>query len=285
VGLLDEQVVLITGGARGQGRAHAVASAKEGADIVITDIFTQASSVPYPMASREDMDETVALIEALGRKIIAVEADVRAQDELAAVVATAIERFGKIDSLIANAGVWSAAPLWEISDDQWEQLIDINLTGVWRSMKAVIPHMIERQSGSIILIASVNGIQAGIERAHYCASKAGVLALTRNAALELGPYNIRCNAICPGTVFSPMVDNQWTRDRVVGHPGAKSQELYALGYSVNAMRGRSYMDPELIARAGVFLNSPLADAVSGIEMPVDAGFLVLEGFNPNPIRD
>ena len=171
--MLDGKVALITGGSRGQGRAHAVTCAREGADVIIVDIADQMGTVPYKMATQADLDETVAQVEAYDRRALAVKADVRSQPQLDEAVTRGIAEFGKIDILIANAGIWTQAPFWELTEDQWDEMIGVNLTGVWKSAKAVAPHMIERQSGSIVITSSTNGLEAGMNYAHYVSAKHG----------------------------------------------------------------------------------------------------------------
>lgn len=283
MGMLDGQVVLITGGARGQGRAHAIASAREGADVIVLDIADQVATVHYPMAVSEDLAETARLVEALDRRVLAVTADVRSQTQLDAAVAQGLAEFGQIDALIANAGIWSLAPFWEISDEKWQDMIDVNLTGVWRSVKAVTPHMIERQSGSIVLISSVNGLEGGASFAHYTAAKHGVVGLMRTVALELAPHGIRCNSIHPGAINTPMHHHSVTYDMFAGHPGGTQQDMLDSGRHYGALKGSTFLPPEVIANAALYLNSDLAAAVTGATLPVDAGHLILGGNNPTPV--
>ena len=212
MGMLDGKVAFITGGARGQGRAHAVTCAREGADVIIIDILDQLPTVAYKLAAQADLDETVRQVRAHGRRALAVKADVRSQKELDAAVAAGIAEFGGIDILIANAGIWTLGSFWELTDEQWEEMIAVNLTGVWKSAKAVTPHMIGRRTGSIVIIASVNALEAGQFTAHYVAAKHGLIGLMKNIALELAPYGIRCNAISPGAVKTPMTSHQGALD-------------------------------------------------------------------------
>lgn len=158
-------------------------------------------------------------VEALDRRVVAVDADVRDQGALDAAVARGISEFGRIDILIANAGIWTQAPFWEITDQQWDKMIGVNLTGVWKSAKAVAPHMIERRSGSIVITSSANGIEPGRNYAHYVTAKHGVIGLMKNIALELAPYGIRCNSINPGAIRTPMTDHQAAWDMFAGHEG------------------------------------------------------------------
>jgi NAD(P)-dependent dehydrogenase (short-subunit alcohol dehydrogenase family) len=209
---------------------------------------------------------------------------VRSQTAMDDAVSQGITAFGKIDILIANAGIWTIQPFWELSDETWDSVVDVNLGGTWRSAKAVAPHMIERGSGSIVMVSSVNGFEPGANYAHYTASKFGVIGLMKTVALELAPYGVRCNAVCPGAVRSGMTDNQGGWDLFAGHPGGTPQDLIDGGHSFTALRGHTFMEPESIAGTAVFLNSSLAASVTGSAVVVDAGHLLLTGINPNPQR-
>lgn len=282
MGLLDGKIVLVTGGSRGQGRAHALTSAREGADVIIVDVTSNLSSVTYPMAREEDMATTVQAVEDLDRRIVAVEADVRDQAQLDAAVAQGISEFGKIDALIANAGIWTQAPFWKLTDQQWEEMIGVNLSGVWRAAKAVAPHMIERQSGSIVMISSVNGLEAGPNFAHYTAAKHGVVGLMKTVALELAPYGIRCNSVHPGAVRSGMTENQMAFDMYKGGPGGTVDDLIEAGRHYGALKATTFMPPETIADATLFLNSDMASSITGAALPVEAGHLLIPGVNSAP---
>jgi SDR family mycofactocin-dependent oxidoreductase len=284
MGMLDGKVALITGGSRGQGRAHALTCAREGADVIIVDIADQMATVPYKMARQDDLDETAKQVEALDRRILALKGDVRDQGQLDAAVAQGIAEFGQIDILIANAGIWTTAPFWELTEDQWDEMIGVNLTGVWKSAKAVAPHMIERQAGSIVITSSTNGIEPGLNYAHYVAAKHGVIGLMKNIALELAPYGIRCNSINPGAIRTPMTDHQGAWDMFAGHPGGTEEDLIEGGYHFTALKGTSFMDPQVIADTALYLNSDLAAKVTGVTIPVDAGHLILTGINATPVK-
>jgi SDR family mycofactocin-dependent oxidoreductase len=284
MGLLDGKVALITGGARGQGRAHALTSAREGADVVLVDIADQLETVPYAMATADDLAETVRQVEALDRRALAVTADVRDQGQLDEAVRRGIAEFGKIDILIANAGIWTQGPFWELSEQSWDEMIGVNLTGVWKSAKAVAPHMIERQSGSIVITSSVNGLEPGLNYAHYVAAKHGVIGLMKNIALELAPHGVRCNSINPGAIKTPMTDHQGAWDMFAGHEGGTEADLIEGGYHFHALKGMTFMPPQVIADTALYLNSDLAAAVTGVTIPVDAGHLLLTGVNPAPVR-
>jgi SDR family mycofactocin-dependent oxidoreductase len=282
--MLEGKVALITGGSRGQGRAHAVTCAREGADVIIVDIADQMETVPYKMATQADLDETVAQVEAYDKRALAIKGDVRSQHQLDEAVSWGLAEFGKIDILIANAGIWTQAPFWELSEDQWDEMIGVNLTGVWKSAKAVAPHMIERQSGSIVITSSTNGLEAGLNYAHYVSAKHGVIGLMKNIALELAPYGIRCNSINPGAIKTPMTDHQGAWDMFAGRPGGTEADMMEGGYHFAALKGTTFMDPQVIADTALYLNSDLAAKVTGVTIPVDAGHLILTGINPSPVR-
>ncbi len=284
MGLLDGKTVLITGGARGQGRAHAVTSAREGADVILLDITEQIDSANYALATADDMAETVRQVEQLDRRALPFDADVRDQQQRDEVVSAGIAEFGKIDVLIANAGIWTRAPFWEMTDAMWQDMVDVNLTGVWRSAKAVTPHMIDRQSGSIVITSSVNGLEPGMNYAHYVATKHGVIGLMKNIALELAPHGIRCNSINPGAILTPMTNQQAAWDMFAGHEGGTRDDLIAGGYSFHALKGTTFMPPEVIANTALYLNSDLAATVTGVTIPVDAGHMLLTGVNQEPVQ-
>lgn len=282
--LLEGQVALITGGGRGQGRAHAVTCAREGADVVLFDAPKGLHTVPYPIGTRADLDETVSLVEKEGRRALACTGDVRSQADLDAAVALTLKEFGRLDILIANAGVWYTQHFWELSDDQWEETVGTNLGGAWRSAKAVAPTMIAQQSGSILLVASINGFEAGPSYAHYAASKHGVVGLMKSLAVELAPHGVRCNALCPGPTRTPMTDHQAAWDLFAGHPGGTEADMLDAGYNFLALKGYNWITPQAQADAALFLNSDLARAITGAALPVDAGHLVLPGNNPTPVK-
>lgn len=284
MGMLDGKVALITGAARGQGRAHATTSAREGADVVLVDITEPVATTHYRTATADDMAQTVKQVEALGGRALAITGDVRSQADLDHAVARGISEFGTIDILIANAGIWGLKPFWELDEQSWNDMLDINLTGVYRSARAVARHMMDRQAGSIVITSSANGLEPGPNYAHYVASKHGVIGLMRNIALDLAPYGVRANAICPGAIDTPMNDNQAGYDLFSGHEGGTPEERIEAAYRFHALKGRSVLPPQVIADTALYLNSELAAAVTGVVIPVDAGHTVLPGFNHAPIR-
>ena len=284
MGFLDGKVALITGAARGQGRAHAITSAREGARVILVDIADQMKTVPYAMATDRDMAETVREVETLGGRALSITADVRSQAELDDAVSRGIAEFGQIDILIANAGIWTTGPFWELSEEAWDEMIGVNLTGVWKSAKAVARHMIERQGGSIVITSSTNGLEPGLNYAHYVAAKHGVIGLMKNIALELAPHGVRCNAICPGAILTPMNNHQASWDMIAGHEGGTEAEMIDGGYHFGALKQQSFLAPQVIADTALYLNSDLAAAVTGVTIPVDAGHTLLAGFNHAPVK-
>jgi SDR family mycofactocin-dependent oxidoreductase len=275
------KVAIVTGAARGQGRAHAVRLAEEGADVIAIDICEQIGSVPYPLATESDLQQTVKSIESLGRRAMGVVADVREQSALDDVVANGISTFGKIDYLVANAGIFGLAPFWEISDSEWDDMLAVNLTGVWRTAKAVAPHMMERRQGAMVLAASNNSVEGGVTFAHYTAAKHGVLGLTRVFALELAPYNVRVNAICPGAMDTAMLRFPGLYDFMAGHPGGTEEDLQQGARHWHALP-RSVINPKSAANAALFLLSDEAADVTGVYLHVDAGHEILPGINQSP---
>jgi NAD(P)-dependent dehydrogenase (short-subunit alcohol dehydrogenase family) len=184
-GSLEGRVAFVTGAARGQGRAHAIRLANDGADIIAIDICGPVSpSITYPLPTTEDLRETVRGVEAAGRKILARQVDIRDSAALRQVVADGVEQFARLDILVANAGVLSWGRLWELSDEQWDAVIDVNLSGTWRTIRATVPAMIEADNGgSIIIVSSSAGLKATPGNGHYAASKHGLVALTNSLAL------------------------------------------------------------------------------------------------------
>jgi SDR family mycofactocin-dependent oxidoreductase len=203
---LAGKVAYVTGAARGQGRSHCIRLARAGADIVAIDACAPVTEHNgYPPATPEDLAETVSLVEGEGRKILADEVDVRDAAAQQRMVADALEQFGRLDIVVANAGVLNWGRLWEISAQQWQDTLDINLTGLWHTIKAVVPPMIDAgNGGSIITISSAAGIKAVPGCGHYCASKFGVVGLTNSLAVELGEFGIRVNSVHPYGTDTPM---------------------------------------------------------------------------------
>jgi SDR family mycofactocin-dependent oxidoreductase len=268
-GRLKGKVALITGAARGQGRAHAVRLASEGADIIGVDICAPIASVPYPLASADDLAATVKLVEDTGARIVAKEADVRDRASLSDAVQAGVDELGRLDIVVANAGI---APM-QSGDDGWRDVIDVNLTGVYNTIKAAIPTLIKQGAGgSIVLISSAAGL-AGVGSPDagsvgYAAAKHGVVGLMRVYANLLAKQNIRVNSIHPTGVETPMIDNDFTR----GWLAKMAAESDSPGSMGNALPVE-VLQPEDIANAVAWLVSDQARYITGVTLPVDAGFL------------
>ncbi|MXP24256.1 mycofactocin-coupled SDR family oxidoreductase [Gordonia sp. HNM0687] len=284
MGILEGKVAFVTGAARGQGRAHAVTLASEGADVIAIDIDDPIANVAYAHATTADLEETAAQVEKLDRRILAITADVRSSDQLDTVVAKGISMFGKIDVVVANAGIFTQAPFWEMDEQMWDDVQDVNLKGVWRTMKAVVPHMIENRRGSIVLTSSVNSVIGNPNAAHYAASKHGVLGLMRSAAQSLGPLGIRVNSVAPGLIDTPMTNFQTMYDQMAGHPGADRSDYDKAALHYGILRAQGSLPPETIANAAAWLASDGTYAVTGQNIVVDAGHTIMPGFNPAPVE-
>lgn len=272
MGRLSDKVVFVTGAARGQGRSHAVRLAEEGADIVAVDLCARVSTAPYEPAAPEDLDETVSLVEGLGRKILARHVDVRDLSALDSVVEEAVSTFGGIDTVVANAGIASFGPSWELSEQQWQDVIDINLTGIWKTTKAVIPSMLRcNRGGSIILTSSVAGLVAYANLSHYTAAKHGVTGLSRALSVELAPHNIRVNSVHSTTVNTDMLMNPAIYSLFFPHLEAPTQDDVAQGFA--AMNGLNvpWVEPVDVSNAVLYLASDEARYVTGTTHVVDAG--------------
>ncbi len=274
MGKLDGKVALITGGARGQGRSHALTFAREGAEIIVCDVADQLPTTPYLLGSTEDLADTARKVEDLGRRCLAIQADVRDSDQMRGVVERGISEFGHIDSLLANAGIQSFGEAWELTDEQWDEMIGVNLTGVWKSCKAVVPHMIERRAGVILITSSIAGLRGLANQAHYCASKHGVVGLMRALAIELAPYGIRVNTVHPSSVDTPIIKNQAMYTLFSGgKPDATLEEVRSAFRELNLL-DVPWMEPQAISNAMLWLASDEARYVTGATLPVDAGLLV-----------
>src|SRR5215207_851002 len=208
MGRVEGKVAFITGAARGQGRSHALRLAEEGADIIAVDVCRPLETVPYELPTPDDLAETGKLVEDLDRRIVTRQADVRDLSQLQRVVQEGVSELGHIDIVCANAGIASLAPALEMEEQVWQEMIDVNLTGVWKTIRAAVPPMVERrQGGSVIITSSVAGLLGFGNLAHYVAAKHGVVGLMRTLAQELAPHMIRVNTINPTTVNTPMVMN------------------------------------------------------------------------------
>lgn len=274
MGRVSGKVAFITGAARGQGRSHAIRLAEEGADIIACDLMEQLDSIPYPMSVDEDMAETIRLVEALDRRILTRKVDVRDQAGLDSLVAAGIAEFGHIDIVCANAGIMSLAPTWEITEQEWDEMLDVNLKGVWHTLKAVVPSMIAAdRGGSIIITSSTAGISGFGNLAHYTAAKHGVVGLMLSLVNEVSQYNIRVNTIHPTNVATGMIHNDPTYKLFAPHLEHPTKEDARDSFTKMNLIPIPWVEAVDISNAVLFLASDEARYITGIKLPVDAGQL------------
>ena len=277
MGLVDGKVALVTGAGRGQGRSHALRLAAEGADVIAVDIAANGvETISYPLASEEDLDTTVKEVQAMGRRAVKAVADVRSLSELQQAADTGLSELGRIDIVCANAGIGSWAVAWEMTEQQWKDMIDINLTGVFNTVRATLPSMVERgEGGSVVLTSSTAGLRAYANTAHYTAAKHGVIGLMKVLAQEAGPHRIRVNAVCPTTVRTPLVINDSTFELFAPHLENPTEDDVREPFeSLNILPGVAWLEPGDVSDAVVFLCSDAAKYITGVALPIDAGNIV-----------
>ena len=275
-GRVEGKVAFITGAGRGQGRSHAVRLAREGADIIAVDICRDVEGA-LPMSTAEDLAETVKLVEAQDRRIVARAADVRDLEELTVAVDAGVEQLGRLDIVLANAGIASmGGPVQAMAEDNWKHTIDINLTGLWHTARVAIPHLIAGgQGGSIVLTSSVGGMHAMPNMSHYVSAKHGVVGLMRSLAVELGQHHIRVNSVLPTNVNTPMFMNEGTFKMFrpdLENPGPG--DVAAVAAQFMHVLPVGWVEPEDISNAILFLVSDEARYITGVTLPVDAGALI-----------
>ena len=271
----QDRTVFITGAARGMGRAHALAFAREGARLVVCDACRKYNSVPYPLAQPAELASLASEIEQMGRPVLAAQVDVTDLAAMQALAERALRELGPIDIVVANAGVYSFAPSWEMTEEQWDETVDVDLKGAWITCKVCIPQMLSRRSGKIICISSTAGLKGMANLAHYVAAKHGVLGLVKTLAIELAPFNINVNAICPTSVDTAMCRNQALYDVFAGGPGplATHEHMLELMNQLNLFPDRNLLPPEAISAVVLWLASEEARHLTGCALPVDAGYL------------
>jgi SDR family mycofactocin-dependent oxidoreductase len=277
MGLVDGKVALVTGAGRGQGRSHALKLASEGADVIAVDIGGgRVDTISYELASEADLDSTVREIEARGRRAVKAVADVRSLSELQSAVDAGLSELGKVDIVCANAGIGSWAIAWEMTEQQWKDMVDINLTGVFNATRAALPSMVERgEGGSVVLTSSTAGLRAYANTAHYTAAKHGVIGLMKVLAQEAGPHRIRVNAVCPTTVRTPLVINDSTFQLFAPHLENPTEDDVREPFeSLNILPGVAWIEPEDVSDAVLFLCSDAAKFITGVALPIDAGNIV-----------
>jgi (+)-trans-carveol dehydrogenase len=272
MGRVDGKVALVTGAARGQGRAHAVRLAEEGADIIAVDLCAQIGSVPYPMAGPDDLAETAGQVEALDRRIVTRRADVRDADAVRAALAAGESEVGPVDILVANAGIFSTEPSDTMARQTWQDMIDTNLTGVWNACQAVLPGMKERRRGSLVLTSSTAGIKGFPTLAHYTAAKHGVVGLMKALAVEFGPFNIRVNTVHPTSVDTDMIQNDAMYRLFRPDLDSPGRDDFGQVFESLHLLPKRWVEPRDIADTVLFLASDEARCVTGMQMRVDLGY-------------
>ena len=268
-------MVLISGVARGQGRSHALRCAAEGADIIGFDICEDIGPVPYRMASFDDLQTTVGLVERAGGRILASKADVRERKELELVVDQGLDRFGSVDLVIANAGIFCGAGELARSDGAWQDTIDVNLTGTFNTLEAAVPALLASgRGGSVVITSSGAGLKAMVRDWNkssygylsYNATKHALVGLMRSYALMLAPHSIRVNSVHPTGVNTAMIDNPVVQEYFASQP---ENQLLGNAMPIGAI------EPSDVSDAVVWLCSDEAKYVTGVALPVDAGSLLL----------
>lgn len=264
-GRVEGKVAFVTGAGRGQGRAHAVRLAEEGADIIAVDVLEDYPSVSYGMSTQGDLDQTVKDVEALDRRIIAMKADVRDKDALQAAVDEGVAQLGHLDVVVANAGICSLQTWDEVTPQIWQDTLDTNLTGVWNTMVVTIPHLLANGGGSIIATGSTAALKGLPWFTPYVAAKHGVVGIIESIANELGSKNIRANSVHPTGTDTPMIQSFGSMDELIARE-PNIGPIFMNTYPVPAL-----MEPRDVSNAVLFLASDESRYVTGLSLAVDAG--------------
>jgi SDR family mycofactocin-dependent oxidoreductase len=265
------RVALVTGGARGQGRSHAVALAREGADIALVDRCADLGTVSYPLGTTEDLAETVRLVEAEGRRCVTAIADVRDLDAMVAFSGAVVEELGSVDILVANAGVSTLGSIFDLEAAGWSETVDTNLTGVFNAIRAVAPHMRRSRWGRIIGISSMMGRSANPLIPAYCASKWGVIGLTKSVAHEMAHFGVTANVVAPGNISTDMIHNEMLYTLMRPDVPRPTREDVAPVMASLHVQPVPWLEPEEVTAAVLFLCSEGARHITGSVIDVDAG--------------
>ena len=278
MGKVEGKVALITGAARGQGRNHALRLAEQGADVIVLDICEDVPTIPYGLATEDELQETAERVEKLGRRVVSAKVDIRDADLLNDFVARAVGELGGLDIVSANAAVCGFGNVLDLTAQEWKDTIDINLTGSFNTAKAAIPYILAQgRGGSVVFTASTCGLEAVPGIGHYNASKHGVVALTKTLAIELGPQHVRVNALCPTNAATPMFQNDATwrlffpdvenpSQADAEAPNSAARQMHAIPIP--------WIEPDDITNALLYLVSDEGRYVTGTAMVVDAGRLL-----------
>lgn len=269
---LTGRVVLVTGAARGQGRAHCEAFAAAGCDVIALDLCRDIESVPYPMADEKDLEETAESVRALGRRCVTGVVDVRDMAGMRAAVDDGVAELGGLDFVIANAGVSpQPVPTWERTEEEWDSTLDINLKGTWVTTTVAIPHILSTgRGGALVLISSMVGLRGGSFTGSYATSKWGVRGLAKALAGELGFSDVRCNSVHPGNVRTPMIDNPSMIEMMTGGKGTTLEDTIPT-FSGMTQMPQPWVEPSAIASMALYLCSDAGAGITGASIPVDLG--------------
>jgi SDR family mycofactocin-dependent oxidoreductase len=271
MGTLEGQVALITGGARGQGRTHAVTLAKQGADVALCDRCADMDTIGYGLASAEDLAETVTLVEKEGRRCVAAEMDVRDPAALGALVGQVEATFGRLDVLVANAGVCATRGVADVTDAEWADIVGTNLTGVFHAIRAVAPVMMAQGSGRIVATSSMMGRMGAPQMTAYVASKWGVIGLVKSAAQDLAPYGVTVNAVAPGNIATPMVQNDTLYKTVRPDLESPTWDDVAPVLQMGHVLPTPLLDPYEVSDVVLFLVGPQGRHITGAVIDISAG--------------
>ncbi|NKQ55567.1 mycofactocin-coupled SDR family oxidoreductase [Amycolatopsis sp. K13G38] len=274
MGKMDGKVALITGGARGQGRAHALRLAAEGADIIVTDICEQIEGVHYALGTEAELAETVALVEKLGRRCLGYRADARDADRMREVADQAIGELGRLDTVVINHGIGLPHGIDERGLKVWDTVIETNLSAVWRTAVVTVPHLRESGGGSIIATGSAASLVPIFGNEAYTVAKHGLIGLVKCLAADLARDWIRVNAVCPTNVDTPLFVNEYNIGRFLpGQPDATVEDLRQMAETLNLLPV-PWIEPEAVSHAVLYLASDDAKYVTGVALPVDAGMTI-----------
>jgi (-)-trans-carveol dehydrogenase len=274
VGKLDGKVAFITGAARGQGQNHAIRLAEQGADIIAVDVCASLDTVPYEGPTPADLEATAEAVRATGRRIVARQADVRDLTALQAVVEEGVKEFGRLDIILANAGIVTYGELVDLDEQTWQEMIDVNLTGVWKTVRAACPAMIEAgNGGAIVLTSSTAGLKALHTLGHYVAAKHGVIGLMRNLANELAPHKIRANAIAPTNVDTIMLQNPGVYKMFRPDLEEPTAEDAYSGFVEHHLIKEPWVERDDVTNAILWLVSDEGRYVTGTTISVDLGLM------------
>jgi SDR family mycofactocin-dependent oxidoreductase len=271
MGQLDGQVAFITGGARGMGRSHAVTLAKEGADVALFDMCHGLDTIGYELSTPDDLAETANLVEKEGRQCVAVTGDVRDLEEVKGAVQRTITDLGRLDIVVANAGIGGGAPIQVANPDEWNDIIAINLTGVFHTLRAAAPPMIEQRYGRMVAISSMMGRGVTAALGAYAASKWGVIGLVKTTAQDVARFGITVNALAPGNIDTPLVRNEMLIRKVRPDLENPTFEDAAQFLALLHVQPTPVLSPQAVSNALLFLVGPGAEHITGAVIDVSAG--------------